>query len=88
MNVEDEVRSTIARALNVPIDQLTAETQLQDIGANSLDVVEIIFDLEEKFDITIPAQISAQQAPRHGLEYDTVGAVAQAIKGLVDAKHS
>jgi acyl carrier protein len=84
MDVADEVKGIIAKALKVPLDQLDSDTQLTDLGAQSLDIVEIIFELEEKFDISIPVPEGGPE----GLEYDTVGAVAQAVKRLVDAKHS
>jgi acyl carrier protein len=84
MDVADEVKGIIAKALKVPVDRLAPETQLTDLGAQSLDVVEIIFELEEKFDITIPVSEGGPE----GLEYDTVGAVAQAVTRLLDAKHS
>jgi acyl carrier protein len=83
MDVADEVKRIIAKALKVPVDQLDSDTQLTDLGAQSLDIVEIIFELEEKFDISIPVAEGGPEA----LEYDTVRAVSQAVKRLVDAKH-
>ena len=54
MAIVDEVRQIIAQTLKVPIEQLTPDTRLDDIGAASLDVIEIVFELEEKFGISIP----------------------------------
>jgi len=52
----DDVRSTIAKSLNIPVDQLTPDKRLDELGAESLDVIEIVFALEEKYDIAIPLQ--------------------------------
>jgi acyl carrier protein len=52
----DDVRSIIAKSLNIPVDQLTPDKRLDELGAESLDVIEIVFALEEKYDIAIPMQ--------------------------------
>jgi acyl carrier protein len=90
--VIDDVRSIIAKSLNIPVERLTAESRLDELGAESLDVIEIVFGLEEKFDITIPLKADdatrltsgeqgAQDAP-----FSTVGDVAEIVQKLVAAK--
>jgi acyl carrier protein len=94
MEIVDEVRQVIAKTLKIPIDQLALDTRLEDIGAESLDVIEIVFELEEKFGITIPYQaVEGASAGSQGakiepgrLELNTIGEVANAVKTLVDAK--
>jgi acyl carrier protein len=76
----DDVRSIIAKSLNISADQLTPETYLDELGAESLDVIEIVFALEEKFDITIP--LKADEATR----LTTVGDVAEIVQKLIAAK--
>ena len=56
MAIIDDVRSIIANSLKLPVEKLTPETRLEDLGAESLDVIEIVFALEEKYDIAIPLQ--------------------------------
>ena len=56
MAIIDDVRSIIAKSLNIPVDQLTADKRLDELGAESLDVIEIVFALEEQYDIAIPLQ--------------------------------
>ncbi len=56
MAIIDDVRSIIAKSLNIPVDQLTPDKRLDELGAESLDVIEIVFALEEKYDIAIPLQ--------------------------------
>lgn len=51
----EEVKSVISEELEVEEDQITMESLIvDDLGADSLDVVELIMRLEEKFDVEIP----------------------------------
>lgn len=93
MEIVDEVRQVIAKVLKLPVEHLKPETKLTDIGAESLDVIEIVFELEEKFGISIPFQANeAAKAPggnpsgAQNLPFTTIDDVAKAVKGLVDAK--
>ena len=50
-----EVCQSIAEQLNIPAEQVTAESRLiEDLQADSLDIVELIMGLEERYDIEIP----------------------------------
>jgi acyl carrier protein len=52
--VFDEVKKIIVDELNVNPDKITLEASLsEDLGADSLDAVEVIMDLEDKYGITI-----------------------------------
>lgn len=51
----ETVKDTIANQLNVDIDKIESETSIiEDLGADSLDAVEILMSLEEAFEIDIP----------------------------------
>jgi len=69
------------------VDKPTVELsdRLEDLGLESLDAVEMIFDLEEKFDIEIPYNANTNN-PR--TEFDTVAAVVKAVQAIVDKKES
>ncbi|KAK7317794.1 hypothetical protein RJT34_02324 [Clitoria ternatea] len=47
------VLSAIAKQLSIDDATLTPETKFADLGADSLDIVEIMMTLEEKFDISV-----------------------------------
>ena len=47
LDVTSEVKSIIARQKEIPTEQLRLDSRLKDIGVDSLDVIEIIFALEE-----------------------------------------
>jgi len=48
------VLKTIATSKRIPIEQVTTESELQQLGIDSMDAVEILFALENEFDISIP----------------------------------
>jgi acyl carrier protein len=59
--ITEEVTQIIVRELKIPVEPLTPNTALQDLGVESRDLIEIIFALEEKFDISIPFDVRAEQ---------------------------
>ena len=55
MSVEEKVREIIVDQLGVDEKQVTAGASfIDDLGADSLDTVELVMALEEEFDIEIP----------------------------------
>jgi acyl carrier protein len=53
--IYNRVRGTLVEALNVDEDQVTPEATLQgDLGAESIDFLDIVFRLEREFGIKIP----------------------------------
>ncbi len=51
----EKIRSIIAEVLNISEDDISPEsTFVEDLGADSLDVFQIIMGIEEEFDIEIP----------------------------------
>src|SRR5437879_491647 len=54
-SVEERVIEIVCENLGVNKEQVTRNTSFQeDIGADSLDIVELVMELEEEFEITIP----------------------------------
>lgn len=57
----EKLKKIIAEVLNVDPDEITMETTFQDdLGADSLEVYQIIMGIEEEFDIEIPAETAEQ----------------------------
>jgi acyl carrier protein len=55
MAVEDRIKEIIADQLGVEVEKITPEAKfVEDLGADSLDVVELIMAFEEEFGIEIP----------------------------------
>ena len=54
-NVAEKVRSIIVEQLGVEADEVTPEVSFtEDLGADSLDIVELVMAFEEEFGIEIP----------------------------------
>jgi len=82
MDVLHEVREVIAKQARVPVEQLGPDTKLADIGIESLDVIEIVFALEEKFGVSLPFNANESAAE----EFETIGKVAKALQTVVGEK--
>jgi acyl carrier protein len=48
------VFQAIAGCKKIPVEKVTLDGEFQDLGIDSMDAVEILFALENEFDITIP----------------------------------
>ena len=57
MAVADKVIELISKQLNRPADEITNDKEIvKDLGADSLDVVEMLMSLEEEFEISVPEE--------------------------------
>lgn len=71
-NIEERVRKIIVDKLGVEESQVTPEASFtNDLGADSLDTVELIMEFEKEFNISIPDE-----------QAETIGTVGQAIDYL------
>jgi acyl carrier protein len=52
--VAEKVITTLASVKRIPADTIKLDTNLQDLGIDSLDVFTLLFELENAFKITIP----------------------------------
>lgn len=52
--VAEKVIATLATVKRIPADKITLETNLQELGIDSLDVFTLLFELENAFKISIP----------------------------------
>ena len=72
----EKLQQIIADVLSVDVDEITEQTTFKDdLGADSLDVFQVIMAVEEEFNIQIPTDEAEKIV--------TVGDAAQAIKGAV-----
>ena len=70
----EEMKEIIAEQLNCDENMITEETSFKDdLGADSLDLFELVMSLEEKYEIEIP--------PEELTELTTVGSVMEYLKG-------
>ncbi len=55
MDVAEKVKAIIVEKLGVDVDEITDDASFaNDLGADSLDTVELIMEFEKEFDVTIP----------------------------------
>jgi len=73
MALEDKVKDIIVEQLGVNADQVTSEASfIEDLGADSLDTVELVMAFEEEFGADIPDEDAEKLT--------TVGAVVKYMK--------
>lgn len=76
MNTEERVRQMVADQLHVDLAKVQKTAAfIEDLGADSLDIVELVMTMEEEFDIQIPDE--------DGEKIKTVG---DAISYIVEKK--
>jgi acyl carrier protein len=78
-DVLDDVRLIISKHCSVGIEALTPETKLEEIDIESLDLVEIIFEIEERFKIEVPQNTSKESH----LEFTTVGEIVAGVRAIL-----
>lgn len=80
-DVTADVVAIIAKKLPGDKKDIQLTDNLQQLGLESIDALEMIFDLEEKFGIQIPYNANSAAT-----DFSTVKDVVRAIQGLVDQK--
>jgi acyl carrier protein len=70
-SVEERVIDIVAEQLGVEREKVSKDTSfVNDLGADSLDTVELVMELEEEFDITIPDDAAEKiQTVGQAIEY-------------------
>jgi acyl carrier protein len=76
--VQERVIEIVSEQLGVEREKVTPDTSfVNDLGADSLDTVELVMELEEEFEITIPDE-----------EAEKIQTVGQAIEYITKAQSS
>ena len=71
----DEILDIVAKKAMIDRDRLTPEAKLSDLNVSSLDMVEVMFALEEKFGIELPFNANTSSH-----EFETVGDVIESVE--------
>lgn len=83
-DIQQAVVEILATQALCPPEAVQLEARLETLGIDSLGLVEVIFAIEERFDVSVPFNANAPQDS--GLDFATVGAVVEAVRGLVAAQ--
>lgn len=70
----EKVKEIVAEGLGVEAAELTAETTFESLGADSLDLMEMVMSFEEAFEVEIDTESVS--------DLTTIGSVVTYIEGL------
>ncbi|MFN3970601.1 MAG: acyl carrier protein [Gemmobacter sp.] len=79
--VRDRVVRIIAEQAVLDVADVKMEATLQDLGIDSLGLVESIFAIEEAFDISVP--FNANDPAQSEFDISSVAAIVTAVEGLI-----
>ena len=79
-DVASGVMEVVAARIRAADRKVSLADPLDSLGLESLDILEITFDLEQRFDVEIPYNANSK------IEFDTIGALVQAIERLIAEK--
>ena len=82
--VKDRVIAILAEQAVMDVSDIRMEDTLQDLGLDSLGLVESIFAIEEAFDISVP--FNANEPSKNEFDISSVAAIVRAVEDLVAAK--
>jgi len=78
MELEDRVSEIIIEQLGITSDEVVAKASfIDDLGADSLDIVELVMAMEEEFDIEIPDDDAEK--------IQTIGDAVRYVKGRLES---
>ena len=81
MRIETQVIDIISQQALLEPSDVTTDSTLEDLGIDSLGLVESIFAIEEAFDITVPFNTNAPT--ESDFDISSVGAIVKAVDALV-----
>jgi acyl carrier protein len=84
MSIKDKVIAIIAEQAVLEPSDVTLDSTLDDLGIDSLGLVESIFAIEEEFDISIPFNANEPQAS--DFDISSVAAIIGGIEKLMAEK--
>jgi acyl carrier protein len=81
MNIKDRVVEIIAEQAVLEPSDVTMDSTLEDLGIDSLGLVESIFAIEEEFDISVP--FNANEPEKSDFDISSVSSIIAGIEQLV-----
>ncbi|GGA20863.1 acyl carrier protein [Neptunicoccus cionae] len=81
MSVSEKIREILAEQALLSPSDIAVDASLEDIGIDSMGVVEVIFAIEETFSIEVPFNANDPQAS--AFDVSSVGAITAAVNQLI-----
>ncbi|AUH34798.1 acyl carrier protein [Paracoccus tegillarcae] len=80
----DRLHAIIAEQAMLEPSQITNDATPEDLGIDSLGLVEAIFAIEEEFDISIP--FNANEPEKSDFDMSSIGSIVAAVEKLISEK--
>lgn len=84
-SVQEKVFRIIAEQAVLEVEDVSLDQTLEDLGIDSLGLVESIFSIEEAFDISVP--FNANEPEKSEFDISSVQAIVNAVQALVKDQH-
>jgi acyl carrier protein len=78
--IQDRVRKVISNTQRIPLERIKPDSTFEELGIDSMDSINILFDLESEFDI----EINDEDAKK----IRTIGEMVDGVTYLVEAKQN
>lgn len=84
MSTADTVRKLIADQAMIPVEEVKDTSTPEDMGLDSLALVEIVFAIEEEFDVSVP--FNANEPDQSDFDISSVAKIISAVEALLKEK--
>ncbi|MBE1288906.1 MAG: acyl carrier protein [Rhodobacteraceae bacterium] len=84
-DISEQIIKIIAEQAVLETSDVSPEKTLEDLGVDSLGLVEAIFAIEEEFDIQVP--FNANEPDKSDFDISSVAAIVAAVEKLVAEQH-
>lgn len=81
MSIDEKVRKIIADQAMVPVEEVRDDASPDDLGLDSLALVEIVFAVEEAFDISVP--FNANDPEQSDFDISSIRKIVSGVEKLV-----
>ena len=81
MDIRAKVKEIIAEQAILEVSDVSGSDSLEDLGIDSMGLVEAIFAIEEAFDISVPFNANAPE--ESGFDISSVDAITRAVEAVV-----
>jgi acyl carrier protein len=83
-DIRQQVRVIVAEQAMIDVGEVSPDSTMEDLGLDSLGLVEIVFAIEEEFGVSVP--YNANEPNAEGFDISTVKAVEDGVIKLVAEK--
>ena len=84
MTLEDQIKEIIAEQALMDPEDISDDHSFEELGLDSMAMVEIIYGLEEAFEVSVP--FNANEPEESEFDFSTVQAVIDGVKDLISEK--